>query len=79
MRLPIGNQLMQFGGRRRGEKTVAQGLIAEHLRQLGKNLQVQVGGAVGHQENENETDVLRVGCIERYRLFRPDKRANRFL
>src|SRR5688572_1884650 len=71
MGLPVGDDLVQFCGRAHAHKTLAQRFVAEHLRELGKDLQVQIAGAVRHEQHEYQADVLPVRCIERYRLLHP--------
>src|SRR5262245_11628653 len=53
MRLPVGYQLMQLRGAAGCEQALAERFVAEHLRQLGEDLQVHVGCTVGHQQHED--------------------------
>ena len=42
--------------------------LREHLRELGQQLQVQVGGLLGHEQHEYLRHRLAVGRVEGYRL-----------
>src|SRR5688572_7862317 len=50
MRLPLRNEAVQLGRGRRREELLAEGLLAEHLRELREDLQVHVGRAVGDEQ-----------------------------
>src|SRR5574341_1636222 len=70
MGLPVGDQLVHFGGGGGAAHPLAERLVAEHLRQLGQDLQVPVGGAVGHEQHEDQLHRLAVGGVEGDRLLR---------
>ena len=57
----------------------AQDLVAEHLRELGEDLQVLLGSLFGHEQHEHEGDRVAVGGVERYRLGDADEGAERLL
>src|SRR5581483_169137 len=79
IRLPVGDELVErrrVGG---GAHGVAQRAIAEHLRELGKDLQVLLGRLFGHEEHEDEGDRRAVGRVERNRLCQTDEGAERLL
>src|SRR5581483_4299711 len=79
IRLPVGDELVErrrVGG---GAHGVAQRAIAEHLRELGKDLQVLLGRLFGHEEHEDEGDRRAVGRVERNRLCQADEGAERLL
>src|SRR3954469_16876614 len=65
IRLPCGDQLMEVSGVGRGENRLAQRAVAEHLRQLGENLQVLLGRLLRHEQDEGEAHRLGVGRLER--------------
>src|SRR5262245_30398729 len=79
MRLPLGYELMHRRRSGAGQQPFAERLVAEHLGKFREYLQVQVGGAVGHQQHEDEADRLAVGRVERDRLLHPHERADRLL
>src|SRR5450631_2552197 len=56
---------------------VAKRLLAEHLRQLGKKLQMLLGRLLRHQQDEHLIDRLAVGRVERDRLQRPNECSER--
>ena len=68
MGLPLRDQAVQLGRGRRCEQLLAERLVAEHLRELGEDLQMHVGRAIGNEQHEDEADVLAVGRVERDRL-----------
>ena len=75
--LPSRNVLMyraRVGGLR---QRAAQRLVAEHLRQLGKNLQMLLGRLGRDEQYENEIDGLSVRCVEGDGRLQPDERAHR--
>src|SRR3972149_11255979 len=79
MRLPVGYQLVHL---RRGgcaRHPLAERLVAEHLRQLGEDLQVHVGRAVRNQQHEYEPHRLAVGGIELDRVVHAHQRPERIL
>src|SRR5512134_795898 len=75
MGLPVGDQLVHLCSGGRSPHPLAEWLVAEHLRQLGEYLQVHVGGAVRHQQHEDELHRLAIGRVERDRLLRAHERA----
>src|SRR5262245_20529083 len=77
IRLPRSDELVQ--GRRVGRPGhgFAQRLVAEHLRELGKDLQVLLGGLFRHQQQEHEADRAAVGRVERHWLGDADEGAQR--
>jgi len=79
MGLPMGDERVELLGALGCEQLGAEGGIAEHLRQLGKYLQMQVGRPLGHEQHENELHVLAVGRVEGNRLPRAHHRAHRLL
>ena len=58
---------------------LAQHAVAEHLRELGEDFQVLLGGVLRHQQREHQVYRLAVGRIEGYRLRQAHERAERFL
>jgi hypothetical protein len=46
-------QREEVGGARRVRELVAEGALGEHLRELGQELQVEVGGLLRHEEHEH--------------------------
>src|SRR5688500_18984445 len=79
MGLPTGYQLVQLRGAGCREEPFAERLVAEHLRELGQDLQVHVGSAVGHQQHEYQRDRLAVGRVERDGLLHADQRPQGLL
>src|SRR5688500_13466008 len=79
MRLPLRDEAMQLGRRRRRDELLAEGLVAEHLRELREYLQMLVGRPVGHEQHEDEAHVLRIRGVERYWLARANERPDRVL
>src|SRR5438270_6347927 len=53
MRLPVSNEAMQLGRIGRVEELLAEGFFAEHLSELGKDLQMHVRRAVRHEQHED--------------------------
>src|SRR5687768_7467090 len=70
MRLPLADQLDHRGRGRTREQSFPERLVAEHLRELREDLQMQIGGAIRHQQHEDQIHRLAVGRVERYRLDR---------
>src|SRR5688500_16241016 len=68
MVLPLRDEPVQLGCVRRREQLLPERLLAEHLRELGKNLKVHVCRAVRHEQHENDAHVLSVRRVERYGL-----------
>src|SRR5262245_9560851 len=68
IRSPRGDQVVQRGRVGGPAHGFAQLLVAEHLRELGEDLQVLLGGLLGNQQHEGEAHRVRVGRVERYRL-----------
>src|SRR5688572_8996062 len=54
IRLPCGDQCVQRGRVGRLHHCLAQRLVAEHLRQLGEDLQVLLGRLLRHQQDEHQ-------------------------
>src|SRR6185436_20068101 len=54
MRLPFGDKLAHFGGRRGRQQPLPKRPVAEHLSELREYLKVQVRGAVRHEQHEDE-------------------------
>jgi hypothetical protein len=79
IRLPRRHQLVKGGGIGRPAQGFAQGLVAEHLRELGKDLQVLLGGFLGHEKHKDQRHRTAVGCIEGHGLGDPNEGAERFL
>src|SRR5438105_5705706 len=79
IRLPRGDQLVQ--GRRVGglAHRFAQRLVAEHLRELGQDLQMLFGRFFRNQQHEHQRHRAAVGRVEGHRLREADERAERFL
>src|SRR5262245_38690487 len=73
IRLPSSDELVQ--GRRVGRPAhgFAQRLVAEHLRELGEDLQVLLGGLFGHEQHEHQADRIAVGRVEGHGLGNPDE------
>src|SRR5882762_2853019 len=77
IRLPSGYELVErrrVGG---GAHRLAQRALAEHLRELGEDLQVLLRRLLRHQEHEYQGDRRAVGRIERNRLRQADEGAER--
>src|SRR5678815_3403516 len=79
IRLPCGDQLVEVGGVGRAQHRFAQHPVAEHLRQLGEDLQVLLGGLLRNEQDEGEAYRLAVGRLERHRLGEADEGAERLL
>src|SRR5688572_20596454 len=79
IRLPSSDELVQSGRVGGAAHGFAQNLVAEHLRKLGENLQVLLGGLLGHEQHEDEGDRVAVRGVEGHRLRHPDERAERLL
>src|SRR5688500_19232595 len=63
IRLPCGNQLVERFGVGGARQQLAQRLVGKHLRQLGEDLQVLLGGLLGHeQRSEEHTSELQSPC-----------------
>src|SRR4051812_23127255 len=58
---------------------VAQSLVAEHLRELGENLQVLFGRLLRNEQHEDQRHRMAVGRIERYWLGEAEQPAERVL
>src|SRR5205807_8200058 len=79
IRLPGGDELVErlrVGG---GAHGLAQRAVAEHLRELGEDLQVLLRGLLRHEEHEYEGDRRAVGRVEWDRLREADEGAERLL
>src|SRR5919204_3666298 len=79
IRLPGGDELVERGRVGGGAHGLAQRAIAEHLRELGEDLQVLLRRLFRDEEHEDEGDRRAVGRVERYGLREADERAERFL
>src|SRR3989454_409150 len=79
IRLPRRDQLVKGPGVRRPAHRLAQRLVAEHLRELGKDLQVLLGRLFGNQQHEYQADGIAVGGVEGHRLREAQERAQRLL
>src|SRR5678816_4115175 len=79
IRLPCGDQLVEVGGIGRAQHRFAQRAVAEHLCQLGEDLQVLLGRLLRHQQHEGEAHRLAVGRFERHRLRQAHQGAERLL
>src|SRR5262245_15977358 len=77
IRFPRGDELVQLRGARGARHGLAQRAVGEHLRQLGKDLQVLLGRLLGNEQHESEADRLSVGRVERHRLRQAEQRAQR--
>src|SRR3989338_4542428 len=56
--VPVVEQLMNTGAVFAGEQAIAELRVAEHLRQFREDLQMQIGGALGYQQHENQISRL---------------------
>src|SRR4030066_2476988 len=65
--VPVVEQLMNAGAILGGGQAIAELRVAEHLRQFPEDLQMQVGGALGYQQHENQVDRLTVRRIKGHR------------
>src|SRR5690348_2688978 len=79
IRLPCGDQLEERRGVGRAAHRLAKRAVAEHLRELGEDLQVLLGRLLGHEQHEDQRHRRAVGRIERYRLRQANEGAERFL
>src|SRR5918993_723640 len=79
MGLPLRDEPVQLGCVRRREQLLPERLLAEHLRELGKNLKVHVCRAVRHEQHEDDAHVLSVRGVEGYGLARAHYGADGFL
>src|SRR5437763_7885356 len=79
IRLPCRDQLVQGGGVGGLAHRLAQPLVAEHLRQLGEDLQVLFRRLLGHQQNEDQADRVAVRRVEGDRLRQAEKGPERLL
>src|SRR5437763_17103778 len=61
IRLPCGDQLVERRGIGRARHRFAQRLVAEHLRELGKNLRGLLGGLLGIQQHKTRIDGIAAG------------------
>lgn len=64
---------MNFLRSHRLAEQFAEGLVAEHLGELGQNLQMMLVGLFGNQQHEQQTDRLAIGRIELHGLGEPDE------
>src|SRR5438552_13478071 len=79
MRLPGSDVLMQGARIGGGREFVAQLAVAQHLCELGQDAQVLLGRLLRHQQQEDQTDRLAVGRVERNRLRQAHESPDRFL
>src|SRR5688500_3886757 len=73
--LPRRDQLVQRRGVARAAHRLAQRLVAEHLRELGEDLQVLLGRLLGHEQHEHQRHRVAVGRIEGNRLAQAEEGA----
>src|SRR5262245_40628083 len=66
-RLPARDQALSGSSLRRNSELTAQLTIAEHLCELGEDLQVRISGAFRDEEDERHVDWPLVRCVERDR------------
>lgn len=57
----------------------AEGLVAEHLGELGENLQMMFVGLLRNQQHKQQTNRLAIGRIELHGLGESDESAHCFL
>ena len=74
-----GDQLVQLGGVGAGLDLLAQGRVAEQFGDLGQDLQVLLGGGLGHQQEDQQVDRLFVRGVEADRLGQLEHRGHRGL
>src|SRR5688572_28058991 len=55
---PIPDQPVNFSRRGPAQKLLPQGLVAEHLRELGEDLQMHVGCLLRHEQYEDQVHGL---------------------
>src|SRR5204863_271067 len=79
IRTPSGDQVVQVGRVGGLDHRLAQRLVAEHLRELGEDLQVLFRRLLRHQQHEGEADGIGVRRVERHRLAETEERAQRVL
>ena len=70
---------MQLGDIRFVVQTLARVAIGQQLRDFRQDLEVLLGGLLGHEQEDQETDRLAVGGFERDRIGEPDERGERVL
>src|ERR1700694_910886 len=75
IRLPCGDQLVKGAGVRRPAHRLAQRLVAEHLCELGKDLQVLLGRLFGNQQHEHQAYGIAIRRVERNRLREAQERT----
>src|SRR5262245_1723416 len=69
IRLPRGDVLVERGRVRRGGKALPQIAVAEHLRELGQDLEMLLGRLLRHEEHEDQVDRAAVGRDEGQRAI----------
>src|SRR5437764_4187016 len=77
IRLPGGDELVErlpVGG---GAHGFAERAVAEHLRELGEDLQVLLRGLLRHEQHEHQSDRRAVGRVEGDGLGEADEGAQR--
>src|ERR687895_444022 len=79
IRLPCGDELVESGGVGGARHRLAQRLVGKHLRELGEDLQMLLGGLFRHEQHEYQVDRIAVGRIEGNGLGEAQERAERFL
>src|SRR5687767_14212946 len=79
IRLPSGDEMVQGGRVGGAAHGFAQRLVAEHLSELGEDLQVLLGRLFGHQEHENQGHRVAVRGVERHGLGDADEGAEGLL
>jgi hypothetical protein len=62
-----------------GLQALAQFAVAQHLGDLGQDLEVTLGGRLGHQQKDQQADGFVVGCIERNGLLQAHHGGQRVL
>src|SRR5206468_11423091 len=75
--LPGREQAMQAACIGRYAKPIAKRALAEHLCELGQKQQMLFGRVLGNEQDEDLSDRLAVGRVERDRLPRPHECAQR--
>src|SRR5512145_3269507 len=64
-RFPVADQRMHLGGIARLGQPIAERTLGEHLGELGQELQMPVGGMLGHEQHEHLRYRLAVRRVER--------------
>src|SRR5215510_14680363 len=77
IRLPRGDVLVERGRVRRGGKALPQIAVAEHLRELGQDLEMLLGRLLRHEEHEDQVDREAIGRVEGHRHLEAQERRHR--